>query len=143
MYPKFISFGSCLNVYHPLLQRPMMKNLEIDMKGTVNRYMADDGTIGLNLVLGEVKSRNPASGNLEKAVLQLYKRMYLIAYASDAIGLSHRGKCTGFVFTSFDSGEKESALDALEKAVVTMRPWKANAPLLSKYSFDVRIREVV
>ncbi len=137
----FFIFRSGLHIlYHAwyLLQRPMLKNIEIDLRGTSSlqgrMWSSGEDSQGrkgpeLILTLGEIKSRNPKPSALQKAAKQLNLRIFLLAYAAYTSGLAESGLCTGYLHTSFsedDDDNKERAEEELQKAATKAKSnlWK-------------------
>jgi hypothetical protein len=115
---------------------PILRCLELDVRGTSKVQLTPNGSKQLSLEVGEIKSHDPSTASLTKAATQLLQRMYLVAYVSHFGGCSDSGICTGRLFTSFASQEDRwRAMAALRKAP---RPWKDDS-LLKDYVFDVRI----
>ena len=114
----------------------MQKYFEFDVKGSTSLNVRDADHASLNLIVGEVKSPNPKNAAIDKAVTQLLKRLYLVAYAADATGLSKSGSCSGIIFTSFISETRKCSAKKRAEKMTTKVPWKKPMPA---YSFHVSI----
>jgi len=114
-------------------KRPIVKTLEFDMRGSGMLYPFGNGEYQLTLDLVEIKSRDPSKYAVRKAAKQLYERIFTIAFAANACGVSHCGICSGTLHTSFPDEESRDAA-ILELRDFKSRPWKHDLP---GYTFNV------
>ena len=123
-------------------QYPIMESLQFDAKGIarLERGTNTDSTCHLSVEVAEVKSRDPGDAAVRKAVTQLLKRLYLIAYAADACEAATSGHCCGLLLTTVSGDEaREVIKESIEAAKAGSAPWR-NAALMGNYSFDVDVR---
>ncbi len=102
---------------------PMLKVLEFDLQGSGNLQIVDENHTRLKYECGEIKSRDPSKYSARKAAKQMYQRMYLLAFAANACGLSQSGDITCSLYSSFSNMHQR--IDSINSVnSLETRPWK-------------------
>ena len=119
----------------------MFKNLEIDVRGSSSLIHANDiiRDDTVQLTIGEIKSTDPSTSQLQKSMHQLLSRLYILAFAAEASGLSKKGICKGIIYSKFSTDAKKQRAMKLTKKSNLKKIFRTRKDFLPNYSFDINI----